>query len=128
MSNTILKTLNPEQALLVLEFRNQIQTLTADMISKLGETGHQSRSLVALYELSAIVGDMIYLMQNANNIKQQLDVNKCTDVTQFINMLIMFSTDAIVDAIQANVEDEENYEENEEMQYEMEESKKVVKH
>jgi hypothetical protein len=93
---SLIDDMTEEQLEILLKFRKQTQLSTAKFIEDLAEAKHTNASLVALSEVSATVGDVIYITSLFGNNPLNLMLNNCENIEQFREKLYLFAINHMV--------------------------------
>ncbi len=83
-------SLTQQQIDLVLKYRNEAQTLTAELFHNLVDSDAKDISLVVLAETAGLSADVIALTTSIGNNEENLKANQCVDINQFKELLFLY--------------------------------------
>ena len=125
MSTNIKPQLSKEQLSIIDSFRENTHKSILKLIEDLGKSGLENPSLTVLGEVSAFVGDVVYLMEKYTT-QETLILNKCPTVEEFSELLLNYAVISMSNVIKDYRLVEKMT--NEILDYQMQMGKNVVKH
>lgn len=98
MSTNIKPQLSKEQLSIIDSFRDNTHKSILKLVEDLGKSGLENPSLTVLGEVSAFVGDVVYLMEKYST-QETLVLNKCPTVEEFSELLLNYAVISMTNVI-----------------------------